>query len=189
MPRPYKDLSNPPHRGCLVGARCVFLQGVVGITYGDHLRKSASSAVRDSPLLSDGRSQQSGSVVVNLEVLTNRARHASPLHRFIEPTAPGMPRRHHRDGSRNCSVGAVYKPGEACLAPTQIYRTHRAWDAASAPVAFFCRASSSMNLRCTWGGGVSPVSNIRGHPTGVRQVGSRIYRFCSSGGTKTKRFP
>ena len=56
---------------------------------------------------------------------------ASPLHRFIEPTAPGMARRrplrfsagrrrHHRGGSKNCSVGALYQLGEACLIPTKI---------------------------------------------------------------------
>ena len=114
MPRPYTDLSNPPHLGCLVGVRCVPLRGVVGTIV-------------------------TGRGIVPLELFTNRARHASPLHRFIEPTAPGMlgrrplrssagRRRHHRDGSRNCSVGAVYKPGEACLAPTQIYRTHHTWE-------------------------------------------------------------
>ncbi len=114
---------------CLVGTCCVFLRGVVGIIV-------------------------TGRGIVPLELFTNRARHASPLHRFIEPTAPGMlrrrplrfsagRRRHHRDGSRNCSVGAVCKPGEECLAPTQIYRTHRAWDASSAPVAFFCGTSSA----------------------------------------------
>ena len=36
------------------------------------------------------RGQQSGSMVVHLEVFTNRATHASPLHRFIDPTAGGM---------------------------------------------------------------------------------------------------
>ena len=98
-----------------------FLQGIVGITYGDHLRKSASSAVRDSPLLSDGRSQQSGSVVVNLEVLTNRARHASPLQRSIEPTAPGMsPRRPLRSSAGVITIiwGNLGNPGlgaPACL--------------------------------------------------------------------------
>ena len=114
---------------CLVGTCCVFLRDVVGIIV-------------------------TGRGIVPLELFTNRARHASPLHRFIEPTAPGMPRRrplrfsagrrrHHRDGSRNCSVGAVCKPGEACLAPTKIYRTHRTWDAWSASVAFLCGASSA----------------------------------------------
>ncbi len=34
------------------------------------------------PPVSDVRSQQSGSMVVHLEVFTNWARHASPLHRY-----------------------------------------------------------------------------------------------------------
>ena len=220
MPRPYTDLSNPPRLGCLVGVRCVFLRGVVGIIVTGRgivpLELFTNRARHASPLhrfieptapwnassasccvslrgvvgiivtgrgivpleLFTNRAEAclaptqiyrtrpwnassapvaffcrdvgiivTGRGIVPLELFTNRARHASPLHRFIEPTAPGMPRRrplrfsagrrrHHRDGSRNCSVGAVYKPGEACLAPTQIYRTHRAWDASSAPVAF-----------------------------------------------------
>ena len=56
------------------------------------------------PPVSNVRSQQSGSMVVHLEVFN--------------------------------------QPGEACLAPTQIYRTCRSWDAALAPVLFLCRASS-----------------------------------------------
>ena len=45
------------------------------ITIGDHLRESASSAV-------DGRGQQSRSAIANLEIFTQRATHASPLHRY-----------------------------------------------------------------------------------------------------------
>ncbi len=122
MPRPYTDLSNPPRLGCRVGARCVSLRGVVGIIV-------------------------TGRGIVPLELFANRARRASPLQRSIELTAPGMlgrrplrssagRRRHHRDGPRNCSVGAVYKPGEACLAPTQIYRTHRTWVLGRRPLRF-----------------------------------------------------
>ena len=56
MRRPYTDLSNLPGLGCRVDARCVSLQGVVSIIV-------------------------TGRTIVPLEVFTNRARRASPLHR------------------------------------------------------------------------------------------------------------
>ena len=115
-----------------------------------NLRKSAKSAVRDSPV-SGIRGQHSGSMVVCLEVFTQRATQASPLHRFIEPTAPGRSHwypfrssagrhRHNLRKSANSAVrcsrcpgwsrstfvvdggspGGVYEPGDACVAPTQI---------------------------------------------------------------------
>ena len=92
-------------------------------------------------------------MVAHLEVFTNRATRASPLHRFIEPTAPGRfplypfrssaGRRHSVPsavrmfavsgwsrstfGVANRQSGGLYILGDACVAPTQIYRTHRAW--------------------------------------------------------------
>ena len=39
--------------------------------------------------------------------------------------------------------GGLYDLGDAWVAPTKIYRPHRAWDAPSSAVAFLCRASSS----------------------------------------------
>ena len=73
--RPYTDLST------LVGPTA---------------RRGQSSfrqSFRQSPFRRGVRgipSQQSGSTVVHLEVFTSRATHASPLHGFIDPTAPGM---------------------------------------------------------------------------------------------------
>ena len=46
-------------------------------------------------------------------------------------------------GSMVVHLEAVNKPGDACVAPTKIYRTHRAWNAPSAPVPFLCRALPS----------------------------------------------
>ena len=68
MRRPYTDLSNLPGLGCRVGARCVSLQGVIGIIV-------------------------TGRKIVPLEVVTTWATHASPLHRSIDLTAPGIPHR------------------------------------------------------------------------------------------------
>ena len=178
MRRPYTDLSNLPGLGSRVGARCVSLQGVVSISVTGRqivpLEVFTTWATQASPLhrsieftgpgmprrhplrFSAGRRQhqRDGSKIVPLEVFTNRETHASPLHRFIEFTGSGMSRRcplrfsagrhrYQRDGSKNRSVGGLYRPGDACVAPTQIYRIYRAWDAASAPVAFLCRASSA----------------------------------------------
>ena len=56
--------------------------------------RRGQSSFRRSPFRRGVRgipSQQSGSMVVHLEVFTNRATHASPLHGSIDPTAPGMP--------------------------------------------------------------------------------------------------
>ncbi len=41
------------------------------------------------PCVRNGRGQQSRSIIVHLEVFTNRATHASPLHRYA-PTRPGQ---------------------------------------------------------------------------------------------------
>ena len=106
MPRPYKDLSNPPRLGCRVGARCVSLRGVVGIIV-------------------------TGRGIVPLELFTNRARHASPLHRSIEPTAPGMPRRRPLRSSAGVITiiwGNLGNPGlgaPACL--TFVVDDHSLW--------------------------------------------------------------
>ena len=126
--------------------------------------------------VSDVRSQPSGSMVVHLEVFTNRARHASPLHRcapdktrtacrwrsmgavsFVCVTTIDADLRKSASsavqysrstiGVDGRSPGGFYKPGDACVAPTQIYRTHRAWDGASTPVAFLCRASTTSSWR------------------------------------------
>ena len=64
MRRPYTDLSNLPGLGCRIGARCVSLQGVIGIIV-------------------------TGRKIVPLEFFTDRATQASPLHRSIE-FLPGL---------------------------------------------------------------------------------------------------
>ncbi len=76
-----------PHRAwdAPVGARSVPPDG-------GHWRRGQSS-FRRSPFRRGVRgipSQQSGSMVVHLEVFTTWATHASPLHGSIDPTAPGM---------------------------------------------------------------------------------------------------
>ena len=82
MRRPYTDLSTPPR----VDASHWY---PFRSSAGRHRHNLGKSAVRDSPV-SGIRGQQPGSAVVHLEVFTHLATHASPLHRFIEPTAPGM---------------------------------------------------------------------------------------------------
>ena len=55
--------------------------------------RRGQSSFRQSPFRRGVRgipSQQSGSMVVHLEVFTSWATRASPLHRFIDPTARGM---------------------------------------------------------------------------------------------------
>ena len=121
--RPYTDLSNLPGLRCRVGARCVSLQGV-----GD------------------------GSTIVPLEVSGRRVRR--PYTDLSNPRCLGCPRRRpfrssagrHRHNRRKSAVwcggsgwsrstfgvdggsrGGVYAKGDACVAPTQIYRTHGAW--------------------------------------------------------------
>ena len=144
MRRPYTDLSNPPRLDAPIGTRFVPLQGVVIICANLRILRFGISWVRG------GRGRQSWSMGVHLAVLTQRATHASPLHRFIESTAPGRShwypfrssagRRHNLRKSENCAVwrsrcrggrgrqsgsmgvhlGGVYEPGDACVAPTQI---------------------------------------------------------------------
>ena len=45
--------------------------------------------------------------------------------RFGIPLCPGYSR--STIGVDGGSLGGLYEPGDACVAPTQIYRTHRAW--------------------------------------------------------------
>ncbi len=66
------------------------------LTIGDHLRKSASSAV-------DGRGQQSRSIIANLEVFTTWATQASPL------------QRHAPDKTGTACAGAFH--GRRCIGP------------------------------------------------------------------------
>ena len=64
----HRSIEFLPGLGCRVGARCVPLQGVIGIIV-------------------------TGRKIVPLEVFTDRATHASPLQRAIDLTAPGIPHR------------------------------------------------------------------------------------------------
>ena len=103
------------------------------------------------PPVSNIRSQPSGSMVVHLEVFTNRARHASPLHRSIEPAGAGMPRWHPF-----CSSAGRHRyHRDATIVPLEVFTTwathasplHRSIEftglrCRSTPVLFLCRASS-----------------------------------------------
>ena len=60
---------------------------------------------------------------------------------FGIPPLPDV--RSQQSGSMIVHLEAVNEPGDACVAPTKIYRTHRAWNAPSAPVPFLCRALPS----------------------------------------------
>ena len=80
MRRPYTDLSNPP---CLDAFHWYPFRSSAGRRHNlRHLRFGI-------PGVRGIRGQQSRSMVAHPEVFTNRATHASPLPRFIEPTAPG----------------------------------------------------------------------------------------------------
>ena len=93
MPRPYTDLSNPPRLDAPIGTRFIPLRrDVIFVICDDlqNLRLGIPSVPGFSPSTitpGDG----------SFEVFTCRARHASPLHRFIEPTAPGRASRRHHD--------------------------------------------------------------------------------------------
>ena len=111
-----------------IGTRFVLLQGVVSV-----MRKSA---VRDSPV--SGIAQHSWS---NLEVCGSIYRCHGAFPRRVGAQICAISRSTIVvDGG---SPGGVYEPGDACVAPTQIYRTHRAWTLPLVPVSFLCGASSS----------------------------------------------
>ena len=77
MGRPYKDLSTSPRLGCPVGGRCVPLQGVIVVICGDLRNPRQHHRWLCAPIWRfDVRGRQPGSVIANLEAVTNRATHA-----------------------------------------------------------------------------------------------------------------
>ena len=167
--------------------------------------------------MSAGRGQQSRSIIVHLEVFTNRATQCvAPTqiyrtHRTwtlaLVPVSFLCGRRHNlRFGIPPCrlvavvvddrSPGGLYKPGDACVAPTQIYRTHRTWTLALVPVS----RGRRHNLRF----GIPPNNRVDNRsPGGLYKPGdacvapTQIYRthrtwtlavFRSSAGVHNLRF-
>ena len=145
-----------PSRPGVVSLRCLLAGRRSASPLHRFIERTARGRVHWCPLRSfcavrGGRGRQSWSMRVCLAVFINRATRASPLHRFIEPTArgrahwcpfrssAGRPRHKSAVGDLRClGVSAVNRHGGGffevftcratqCVAPTQIYRTHCGW--------------------------------------------------------------
>ena len=172
MPRPYTDMP-PTGSGTAWGWRSVGAVVFVCATIiCDHLHNLRFGV----PWVRGGRSRQSGSMVVYLEVFTKWARHASPLHRYAPYwtgiVCVGVSGRRSRSplcivgvnlrnlrfdflcpehsrstiGVDGSSLGGLYNLGEACLAPTQS-GTAWGWRSVGAAV-FVCATKGRSAIIC-----------------------------------------